>query len=401
VGLFAFIASMGIDSVIKRELVNNPEDKNNIIGTALAIKIAGSVLSILLIIITIFLLNPEPLVFGLIVLFSITYIFFSFDVFNSYFESQTQSKYPVGVAIFSSIVSAILKITFIFLGFGVVWLIAIYVLEALLTAIGMILIFINKVSGFKNLHFKTEIAKQIIKDSWPLMLSSFAVSIYLRIDQVMINSILGSAEVGIYAVAVKLAELWYFIPTIIGSSISPAIINSLKISEEAFENRLFKLYLLMISISLLIAIFVSLTSDWLIKILFGEEYISASPVLKIYIWSGIAVFLGVSVGYYLLAKNLTKLSFYTTLSGMITNVVLNIILIPNFGIKGAAIATLISYSISVLSILFFKETRKHAVFVFKKPIKKLKWDSRKILIKIKMIFEKLLHPSKKIILAQH
>jgi O-antigen/teichoic acid export membrane protein len=88
--------------------------------------------------------------------------------------------------------------------------------------------------------------------------------------------------------------------------------------------------------------------------LFGNEFASAAPVLTIYIWAGVSVFLGVASSQYLINENLTMLSFFRTTVGMVLNVVLNFILIPLYGIIGSAIATLISYTISNFSIVLSK-----------------------------------------------
>lgn len=394
VGLFGFLSSLGIESIIKREIVNNPDNKNVILGTGLLMKVVGAILAIFSSIFISYFLHTEPLVIGIVVLFSISYIFYAFDILGIYFESQTQSKYPVIISIVATTIGAMLKLLIIYLGYGIIWLIATYLLEAFLIGLGLVIIFKYKGQGFRKMNFNFLIAKQILKDSWPLLLSSFAVSIYMRIDQVMIKSLLGSTEVGIYAAAVKLSEAWYFIPTLIGASVSPAIINSLKVSEEIFENRLSKLYLLMSTLAIIIGVVITFTSSWLIQILFGQPYENAAMVLKIYIWAGLAVFLGVAIGYYLLAKNLTRISFYSTLFGVISNVILNIILIPRFGINGAAFATLISYSISTLGVLLFKEPRKHMLNIIKKPFKKIKWGARKIQIKNEV--KKLLKNNEKI-----
>jgi O-antigen/teichoic acid export membrane protein len=189
------------------------------------------------------------------------------------------------------------------------------------------------------------------------MLSSVAMGIYLKIDQVMIKNMLGNESVGLYAVAVKLSEVWFFIPVIICTSILPALINAKKNSEEFFNVRLSKLYSLMFWLAFIIALPISVFSKQIIYILFGSAYVGASLTLSIYIWSGISVFLGVAVNNFLLSQNLTKISFYTTAFGAIINVVLNIILIPVWGIFGSALATLVSYTFVTFSILLFKESR--------------------------------------------
>jgi O-antigen/teichoic acid export membrane protein len=208
----------------------------------------------------------------------------------------------------------------------------------------------------------------MLKDSWPLMLSTVAIGIYMKMDQVMIKNMLGNEQAGIYAVAAKLSEVWYFIPMLICTSLSPSIIRAFNTQKELFEKRMSKLYFLMFWLSAGIASLITLFSHLIIKILFGQAYIGAVFTLQIYVWAGIAVFLGVAVNQYLLAKNLTRISFYNTLIGAIVNIILNIILIPKIGINGAAIATLISYTLATFGVFFFRESKEQGWLILKSII---------------------------------
>jgi O-antigen/teichoic acid export membrane protein len=116
-----------------------------------------------------------------------------------------------------------------------------------------------------------------------------------------------------------------------------------------------KLYDLLAWLAIGIAVPVTFLSDEIIYILFGGEFSPAAPVLTIYIWAGVAVFLAVASSQYLVNENLTKLLFSRTLVGMIINVALNFILIPIYGIVGSAIATLVSYTAVTFALSFHKK----------------------------------------------
>ena len=365
VGLFSFIATFGIDSVVSREIVKNHDLKSEIIGTSFYLKIIGGILSVIMIFTVSYFTTKDQMLLGLIWMFSLTYIFQAFNIIVIYFHSQVLSIYSMMIIIGASLVSTILKIFLIFFHAGIIWLLAIYTLETVVVAIGFILIFIYKGHKLREWIFKKEVAFMILKDSWPLMLSSVAIGIYMKIDQVMIKNMIGNEQAGIYAVAVKLSEVWYFIPSVICASVFPAIIKSLIVSKEFFESRLKKLYSLMFWIAFLIASFITIFSYPIVKILFGNSYLRAVTTTQIYVWAGISVSLGIVVGQYLLAQNLTRISFYTTIIGAIVNVLMNIILIPRVGINGAAFATLISYTFATFSILFFKKTKSQGLLILK------------------------------------
>jgi len=186
------------------------------------------------------------------------------------------------------------------------------------------------------------------------------ISVYMRIDQVMIKEMLNDAAVGQYAAAVKISEAWYFIPIAITSSLFPAIVEVRARSRELYMLKLQQLYRLMIWLSIIVASAVAFLSDVIVFYLFGGAYSLASNVLVVHIWTGIFVFLGVAFSKFLIAENLGKKALYRTVFGAASNVLLNYLLIPAYGIMGAACATLIAQAMANLGYDFFdKDLRGH------------------------------------------
>ncbi len=350
VGLFGFLASFGIDGIISREIIKDPTSKDKLIGTGFFIKIAGSFLTITTVILTAFFTTPDIFTFLLIVLFSLSYVPQAFNIIEVYFQSQVLSKNVVRAQISATLIATILKILVIVLNKGIFWLTLIYVIEAALFALFLLITFKYYGHHFKSLKFDVSIAKSLLKDSWPLMLSTLAIALYMKIDQVMIKNMLNDREVGLYAVAVKLSEFWYFIPGIICGSVFPAIMNAKKININLYKQRIKKLNLLMFIVAFLIALPVSIFAESIIYILFGHDYISASTVLSLYVWAGISVSINLSVNQFLVSENMTKIYFISTMLGAIINILLNLLLIPKIGIIGSAIATTISYTLVTIFI---------------------------------------------------
>lgn len=348
--LFAAISTLGMDNIIVRELVKEPEKRDTYLGSVFLMKIAGAVISFIMILFAVLLTGDNLPTIILILLVASSTLFQSFNVIDFYFQSRVLSKYPVIVQFVTAILVASIKFLLIKLNADL-WLFAAAVtVESLFWAIGFIWVY--KFKGFKisDWKFSKDISLQLIRDSWPLILSGLTVAVYAKIDQVMIKNMLNNEQLGYYAAAVRLSEAWYFIPMALTASLFPAIINAKKASETLYNNRMQKLYDILAWMAIGIAVPVTVFSEDLVRILLGQEYIASASILTIHIWAGIAVFLGVASSQFLVAENLTKLSFYRTLIGMIMNVILNIILIPKYGIIGAAVATLISYTVAVVSI---------------------------------------------------
>ena len=181
-----------------------------------------------------------------------------------------------------------------------------------------------------------------------------------KIDQIMLGEMIGSQSVGIYSAATRISEIWYFIPTAIASSISPAIFSAKKEGDEIlYYRRIQQLLRLLSTIAILIAVPMSFLSGDLVTILFGSEYSAAGPILAIHTWAAVFVFMGVGTSSWFIAEGLTYLTFRRTLIGAVMNIMLNFVLIPMYGGIGAAIATVISQAFaSFISNAFNLKSRK-------------------------------------------
>jgi len=364
-GLFSTISILGLESISIRELVKNPEKRDDILGSAFLLRLIGGVATIILIALTLFISGEPADISILILIISTSAIFQSFSVIDYYFRAEVKAKYSVYVMMASVLFTSLLKILLIILEAPLIYFAIVFSVEFFATAAGFLLVYKHNKFKIINWKFRKETAVNLLKDSWPLILSGLVVAIYTKIDQVMIKNMLDSKELGYYAAAVRLSEAWYFIPVALTNAIFPAIVNAKKIGKNFYFNRMQKLYDILAWMAITIAVPVSIFSRDIINIIFGNEFQSAAPVLTIYIWAGVAVFLGVASSQYLITENFTKLSFFRSLIGMIINVILNLVFIPKFGIIGAAYATLISYSIAVFSIILFPKAKKQFFMMMK------------------------------------
>lgn len=355
VGLFGFVASLGVDGILIRELVAHPEKRDQLMGTTFRLKIIGGVITVLLVTISTILIKVPSLIRLIIILFSFSFILQAINVIFSYFQSEVKAKNNVKTVLISTIISSILKVAVIFFDKGVIWIVIVYVLEFVWQWIWYVLAYKGYGLKIKNWTFDKLLAREILKQSWPLMLASAASFIYLKIDQVMIGYLLGNYEVGIYAAGVKLAEIWYFVPGVICGSLFPAIVNAKRTSHTIYKRRLKALYLLMSGVAILIAIFSTILAPWIINVLFGRAYSASVLILQIYVWSGVGLFLGTAINQYFLSGNKSYYIFLYNFLSMAANIILNLILIPKIGLTGAAWATLISYSIGPVIVFLINK----------------------------------------------
>ena len=365
VGLFLAIAALGLDDIVVRELIKDEKKRDELLGTTFVLKIISSILVLMIIVIAVRFTNNDSFTNLLIFIIAIGTIFQSFAVIQLYFQSRVLSKYTVFAQTFTVILCSVIRLLLVHLNMGLMYFAMVTLLRNIVFASGLIVLYIKQKLNLFNWRPKLDLAKKLLSDSWPLMLSGIAITIYMKIDQVMIKNMLDAKAVGNYAVAVKLSEVWLFIPMAITNSLFPAIINAKKISEKLYHERLQKLYDLMTWLSIGISLPIMLLSTKIIELLFGIQYQEAAGVLKIYVWAGVFGFLGVASSQYLLAENYIKIEALRTVIGAIVNIILNIVLIPIYKIQGAAIATVISYFVSTFVIVLIPKTYKNSILMFK------------------------------------
>jgi len=359
VGLFTALATLGLDGIMVRELVKSPERRDELLGTAFWLKVGGAILMWAGIAAAVPFTHNDTQTNILIIIIAFAVIFQAFNVIDFVYQAEVKSKYVVYAQIVSLVISSITKLVFVWITSPLVWFAWVFLLDAAVLAAGMTAIYLKNTGKVWYWKWQWQIAKELVKDSWPLILSGMVIAIYMKIDQVMIKEMLDARAVGNYAAAVRLSEAWYFVPMAITSSVFPAIINAKKQSKELYYQRLQKLYDLMVWLAVAIALPTTFLAPWVIRVLYGEAFLPAAGVLSIHIWAGVFVFLNNATWRWHLTENNQKMAFVRLFIGALFNILFNSFLITDYGIVGAAWATLLSYSIAVYwGHLFFKQSQK-------------------------------------------
>ncbi len=361
VGLFSVISTLGLSGIVVREIVKNKnKNKNNkLIGTAFCIKVVGTVVTLIVVAIVVAFTSNDVYTNTLILIVASGVVFQSFNVVDMYFQAKLMNKYVVYVNTITLFISSIVKIILILNEAQLIAFVYVILFDSVVLAIGFIYFFLTKSNlNIQNLAFNKSIAIDLLRESWPLIFGAFAASIYMKIDQVMIKEIMDTKSVGYYAAAVRLSDVWLFITVILTKSLAPAIINAKNKSRQLYVSRLQKMYDLLVKIAVIVSIIIFLFSNEIIIVLYGKEYSPSVEILNLYIWSIVFVFLSNGSWLYYTNEKLQKIASMRLFYGAIINIVLNIYLIEIFGLKGAAYATLISYSISSYFVNFFYDKTK-------------------------------------------
>lgn len=346
-------ASMGIESLVVKLLVENKDDTSKIVSTAFILKLGGSIFGVLLTIVYACFFNGNLV---LILILSLGFVFQSIDVIDFYNQSLMNAKKTVILRSISFILVTILRVYAILNHLPIEFFAWIMTLEFFISFI--LLCSFLKRNTLLLTNFDKKTAIYYLKNGFPLLISGVTTMIYMRIDQVMIGNMRTDSEVGIYAAAVKVAELAYIIPTILCASVFPKIVASLNIEINYFENKIKKVFFILFWLSIFSTFFIYVMSEFILNLLYGSDFNDSSIILKIYSLTNVFVFMGVAINYVLIALSKTNITFYRTVIGAVSSVFFNFLLIHKFGNIGAALSMVFSQFTTVFVLLFFSEGRK-------------------------------------------
>ena len=367
IGILTPFASLGLENMVVKELVENPSKAKIIMSTAITLRlISGLIAFAVCVTIFYFLKGDEPQTLYVGIILALTLIAQALISIELYYQSKVASRIAVISQSVAYIIANVLKVVLILSGASLIAFAVVTALE--MTLGGLFMLYSLKRFSKQSLAIALDkvLAKDLMVRGWPLIFSGFMIMIYMRIDQIMLGEMVNDHEVGMYSAALKISEIWYIIPAILCNSFFPSIIDGKKLSQKIYFKKFQRLFDILFLISLAIAIGVTIFSDLIIDILYGEQYSGAALILTIHIWAAVFVFLGVGGNNFFIIENLQIKTFTRTALGAIANIILNMILIPKYLAVGAAIATLISqflssYAFDLLSrktyVLFKMKTR--------------------------------------------
>lgn len=365
VALFSVLATLGLEGIVVRDIVHDPTCRDETLASAFVLKLIGGGVALIFSVAIIVVIRPkESIYWWLVGIGATATIFQSLDVIDYWYQAEVRSKYTVYARNAAFLIIALIKVMLIIFHAPLVAFAWAGLTEIALASLGLLFICRSQGRSLKPYMATISRARLLLRQSWPLVVSTIFVVILMRTDQVMLGQMRGDKDVGIFSAALALSEVWYFVPLAITSSVFPAMVHAWKMDEKLFYQRLRQLYLLMVWLSLAVAIPLTLFSREIVTVLYGIKYQSTATVLSIHCWTGIFLFLGVVSNMWYLLENLNHYTLYRCIVGATINVGLNLVLIPEFGANGAAISTLVAQSVaSYLFDLINKRTR--VLFVLK------------------------------------
>jgi O-antigen/teichoic acid export membrane protein len=360
--LFSELGSLGLGGIVTHDLVEDPQSDTTILGTAFVLRLTGAIAIIaILSVLASTVPVPDSRARWLILLFAAGYLFRPTEVVNAFYSSRVEARFSIIATIAASSVLLGLTVSLVYSAAPLGWFIVARAAEFVVAGIAIIIVLAVHRPQTLRWQFNAEVAKQMLRRSWPLMASAITATIYLKVDQIMLGAMKGPEDVGIYAAASQLSEVWWFIPLMLMASLFPSLISLRRRDKPAYDERLGSIFAGLGWLGIVLAAFVAMSAPWLVGIVFGAGFEESATVLRIHVWAMPFLFMRAALSKWIIMEKVYIVSLITHGAGAITNIALNIALIPQFGPMGAAFATVVSYSVaSFFSLFIYPGTRRVA-----------------------------------------
>lgn len=336
---FIPLMQLGFNATLVRELIDSPEREGEILGTSLMMQLVSGVVCIFLIWQFAGVANPGERQTQIVcVLYSISLLFQAVESVQYWFHSKLQSKYPSIMMLTAYVVVSAYRIYILISQKSIYWFAVVHSIEYGLIGLSLLVIFRKQAE--QRLCFSFLTAKQLFSRSRYYILASMMVTVFQNTDHIMLKMISGDTENGLYTAAITCAGVIQFVYSAVIDSMRPVILNARKLNSEEYELNICRLYGITTYMALIQAAGFAVFARLIVWILFGPEYLSAVPVLRILVWYTAFSYMGAVRNIWILAEGNQRYLWKINLAGAAANILLNALLIPRWGACGAAFASL-------------------------------------------------------------
>lgn len=339
--------SVAPNSLVVRELANRAAgDAATVIRTALAMRLAGAGLHLILALAAIILLRHSGEVGLAVILIAAGSFGTAFSVTGASLELDGRFDTLSCIGLASSLFAAILRVALVLADAGLLWFAVAMLLDTLIQAALTLSAYVGRLGLLEVKRFDATLFRMLLSESWPLALAALMISLYTRTDVLFITYFLGEQSAGIYAVAIRLTECWYFIPGALAAIAYPNLVKHRHLAPERFYDLLTMSCGAGFWTAVLMALGITVVSPFLLPWLLGPAYIASISTLQITAWGLIFLPLSGATSSWLIIDSMPRVTLYASLCAALVNIVANLLMVPILGIAGAAVALLTSHAMS-------------------------------------------------------
>lgn len=375
VGMFSALTQFGLQRVLVRLLVRYPENRGDILGSAIVLRLTGTILTCVIVWVSLPLLPVSDEVRSLALIFLIGLPLASVNTLGASFDSKLESRYRVWAQMLGIWIRASIRVIMIYLTLSILIFPWADVAGTLVTSLFILLIYFSK--GGPRLHISRSWMRRISRQSMPLIAVGLLYAVQMRIDQIMLASMIDERALGIYTASLRLYELWLVLPGILATSILPRIVDSHQRNADKFGRDIETLYCLLAWMGWPIAIVVGFGAPLWVSLIFGDGFTESVIPLQIMICGIPIMFLHVGRTQWAITVKQQGWQAAMALIALLLKIVLNLWLIPTFGVAGAALAMPLSLlGFAIISPIFFNASQRQQVIGMLRALFGLSWNAQ-------------------------
>lgn len=349
VGLFNAIAWFGVGENVIRSLVKNPDSDAEMLGSAFAIRLLGSLSAGVLAVVTMACFGKSDANLLMLVMLMSLAIPFAETPAGIFllFQSKLDIALPVLLQNVVRVAAAGLRIALIMSGSSILWFGGVILVESIAIFSVLFGLYLFRGGKISSWIFRWDSIRSMLIQGTPIAIAALVASLSARVDQLMLGWFADFAQVGMYSAALRFSEFWWAFAPIVMNSLSPKYIFNVD-DEVKLQANIAKIMACMLLVSLVPVVFIVAIGKYAIPLLLGAQYAAALPVLYVHICIAILVFFDAPTSQFLLAHNRQRQMIWKSLFMLAVNAMLNLLLVSSFGALGAALATLLAYVLTIV-----------------------------------------------------
>ncbi len=349
VGLFNAIAWFGVGENVIRSLVKNPDSDAEMLGSAFAIRLLGSLSAGVLAVVTMACFGKSDANLLMLVMLMSLAIPFAETPAGIFllFQSKLDIALPVLLQNVVRVAAAGLRIALIVSGSSILWFGGVILVESIAIFSVLFGLYLFRGGKISSWIFRWDSIRSMLIQGTPIAIAALVASLSARVDQLMLGWFADFAQVGMYSAALRFSEFWWAFAPIVMNSLSPKYIFNVD-DEVKLQANIAKIMACMLLVSLVPVVFIVAIGKYAIPLLLGAQYAAALPVLYVHICIAILVFFDAPTSQFLLAHNRQRQMIWKSLFMLAVNAMLNLLLVSSFGALGAALATLLAYVLTIV-----------------------------------------------------
>ncbi len=353
------VMRLGLSSTLVQEYVERPEQEGAVLGTALAMNAIAAVASIIGVTAFAAVANPGETTTVLVcALYSVSLLAQSLEMIQCWFQAKLLSKYSSLAMLGAYILVSAYKIFLLITGKNVLWFALSHAVEY--GATGVLLLLAYRKQGTQKLAVSGTLAKALISKSHHYISAALMVVVFNSTGAVLLKLLHGEVENGYFSAAMTCTSITGFVFGAIIDTARPVILQSKQGPGDAYERNVSLLYGITTWLSLAQSVCFAIFAELVIWVLYGESYLPAAQVLRILGWYCAFSYMGSVRNIWILAEQKHDLLFKINLGGAAASLALNACLIPAWGARGAALATVLTQIFTnVLMGFLLKDVREN------------------------------------------